>query len=73
MASARERWVEAIVRCPEGFFQLIGVDESARSWFAFREPVEVGRGSLWAEALIANSSELLAVSLLLALFAARWT
>jgi hypothetical protein len=70
---ARESWVEAVVRCPEGPFEVVAVDENASFWFAFREPVEAGTGSLWAEALIANSSELLFVSLMLAFLAARRT
>jgi len=69
----RERWVDAFVRCPDGPFEIVGVDEDPATWFAFREPVEMGPGSLVAESLITNSSGLLAAALMLAFVVARLT
>jgi hypothetical protein len=69
----RERWMDAFVRCPDGPFAIVAVDEDPATWFAFREPVEMGPGSLLAETLIENSSALLAAALLLAFVVARST
>ena len=68
-----ERWVDAFVRCPEGPFEIVAVDEDPATWFAFREPVEMGPGSLVAELLITSSSGLFAAALLLAFVVARLT
>lgn len=68
----RERWVDAFVRCP-GRFAIVAVDDDAATWFAFREPVEMGPGSRVAELLITSSSGLLIAALLLAFLAARLT
>jgi hypothetical protein len=69
----RERWVDAFVRCPDGPFEIVAVDDDPATWFAFREPVEMGPGSVVAESLIASSSGLLAAALLLAFVVARLT
>jgi hypothetical protein len=69
----REQWLDAFVRCPGDRFQIVADDEDPATWFAFREPVEVGPGSRIAESLIARSSGLLFAAALLAFFAARLT
>jgi hypothetical protein len=72
---ARERWAAVVIPCPRDPFSIVGIDETDSSWFAFREPVEIGPLSLAAEALIRNSREpfvaLLAVAVLA--LAVRWT
>ena len=52
---ARERWAEVVVPCPRDPFEIVAIDDTDSSWFAFREPVEIGRPSVAAEALIRNS------------------
>jgi hypothetical protein len=69
----RESWVDAIVRCPDRPFAVTAIDATGESWFAFREPVEVGWASLAAERLIKWSRELFLAALALAGLAARWT
>jgi hypothetical protein len=69
----REQWLETLVPCPGGPFAIVAVDEDPATWFAFREPVEVPRGSLMAESLINSSSGLLVAALMLAFVAARLT
>jgi hypothetical protein len=69
---SKERWIETLVPCPGEPFAIIGVN-AAPGWFAFREPVEVGRASPIAESLIAHSAGLLFVGLAMAALAARWT
>jgi hypothetical protein len=69
----REEWLETIVPCPKRPYILIAEDETAESWFAFREPVEIGWASSIAESLIGGSRFLLFLSLALAFLAARWT
>jgi hypothetical protein len=66
-------WLDAFVSCPHGPFEIVATDEDPATWFAFREPVEIGRGSWMAESLIANSMPLLFGALGLALVAARLT
>ncbi len=68
----RESWLRVAVPCPAGPFSIVAVDAAPDSWFAFREPVEVGWASLWAEWLIARSRALLLISLSLAVLAIRW-
>jgi hypothetical protein len=72
---ARESWISALVPCPDAPYAVIAVDESPDDWFAFREPVEVGGGSPVVESLIARSSELLLVALVMAVLGVvpRWT
>ena len=31
----RERWVDAFVRCPDGPFEIVAVDDDPATWFAF--------------------------------------
>jgi hypothetical protein len=69
----REGWVDAIVDCPDRPFAITAIDAAADSWFAFRDPVEVGWASLMGERLIRWSRELLLAALALAGLAARWT
>jgi hypothetical protein len=68
---AGERWMQAYVRCPDGPFQIVAVDASARYWFAFRSPVNVPLGSMLAQQLIAASRTLLIVAIALAVIAVR--
>jgi hypothetical protein len=68
---AGERWMQAYVRCPDGPFQIVAVDASARYWFAFRSPVTVPLGSMLAQQLIAASRTLLIVAIALAVIAVR--
>jgi hypothetical protein len=70
---AREDWADAVVRCPSGPFEIVAIDKSADSWFSFREPVEVGLGSLVSEWLIDRSQTLFIIGLALAGLAARWS
>jgi hypothetical protein len=70
---ALEAWTSALVPCPPGPFVVIATDERADVWFAFREPVEVGRVSPWVERLIGSSFELLVLSLAVGVLAVRWT
>lgn len=70
---AREDWRSSLVSCPPGPYAVVAIDERPDYWFAFREPVEVGRASPAAESLIAMSPELLLVALAMALLGARWT
>jgi hypothetical protein len=69
----RESWLETSVPCPEGPYALIAQDDTPRTWFAFREPIEIGWASSLAESLIARSRVLLIISLGLAFLAARLT
>jgi hypothetical protein len=71
---ARERWAEVVVPCPRDAFKIVGADETESSWFAFREPVEIGWPSVAAEVLIRNSREVFVVLLAGALLAValRW-
>ena len=69
----RESWRSVSVPCPAGPFSIVAVDAAPDSWFAFREPVEVGWASLWTEWLIARSRALLLISLSLAVLAIRWS
>jgi hypothetical protein len=71
---AQESWAEVVVPCPRDPFAIVGIDDTDSSWFAFREPVEIGWPSVAAEALIRNSREMfvvLAAAAVLAL-AVRW-
>jgi hypothetical protein len=68
-----QSWIDAFVGCPHGPYAIIAVDANPDSWFAFREPVEVGWASRLAESLIFRSAGLLLVALAMAVLAARWT
>ena len=70
---AREDWAEAVVPCPSGPFEIVAIDKSPDSWFSFREPVEVGLGSLASEWLIERSQTLFIIGLALVGLAARWS
>ena len=72
-AVPREGWVDVIVPCPDRPFAITAIDANGESWFAFREPVEVGWASVVAEGLIGWSREMLLAALALAALAARWT
>jgi hypothetical protein len=69
----RERWLEAFVRCPGDRFQIVAADDDPKTWFAFREPLEMAMGSAFVDWLIGSSSVLLFAALLLAFFTARVT
>jgi hypothetical protein len=68
-----EHWVSAVATCPEGPFVIKAIDGTRESWFAFREPREVGWASLVAEWWIARSRDLLLAALVLGIVAVRWT
>ena len=69
----RESWIEAVVPCPGHPFAVTAIDDAPDSWFAFREPLEIGWASLASERLIRWSRELFLASLALAGLAARRT
>jgi hypothetical protein len=68
---AKESWLPVQIACPAGSFQIVAVDGRADSWFAFREPVEVGVATPAAEWLIDVSPTLMVVAFAIALVAAR--
>jgi hypothetical protein len=70
---AREDWADAVVPCPSEPFEIVAIDKSPDSWFSFREPVEVGLGSLASEWLIERSQTLFIIGLALVGLAARWS
>jgi hypothetical protein len=70
---AKEDWADAVVSCPSGPFEIVAIDKAPDSWFSFREPVEVGLGSLASEWLIDRSQTLFIIGLALAGLAARWS
>jgi hypothetical protein len=70
---ARETWTEAYVNCPSDAFEIVATDAAPDSWFAFQEPVEVGRWSSRSEWLISKSRTLLFIGLAMAVFAVRWS
>jgi hypothetical protein len=72
-AIPREGWIDAIVACPDRLFAITAIDAAGDSWFAFREPVEVGWASLASERLIRWSRELFLAALAMAGLAMRWT
>jgi hypothetical protein len=47
-----ERWRTEYVRAPSDSFRLEAVDDNPDYWFAFREPIEVGRLSFYAGYLL---------------------
>ena len=51
----REAWVDVVLPCPQGPFEIVAIDDTDGSWFGFREPVEIGWASAGAESLIRNS------------------
>ena len=67
----RESVADVIAPCPAVPFSIDAVDDSADSWFGFREPIEVGWMSLFTESLIAKSRALLIAAIALAALAAR--
>jgi hypothetical protein len=70
---AREDWVTLTANCPSDPFEIVAIDDADNSWFGFREPVEIGFGSLMAEWLIANSRQLLFIGFAMAALALRWS
>jgi hypothetical protein len=70
---ARETWTDASVACPQGPFEIVAIDGTPDSWFAFREPVEVGLPSMLAEEVIGSSLALCFVAVAMLGLAARWT
>ena len=69
---AGESWIDVTVPCPSGRFAIVAIDESAESWFGFREPIEVVRGSQAAELLIRYAREALVAALALAIAGLAW-
>jgi hypothetical protein len=57
----RESWCAAYVRAPDTAAVLVARDASASQWFAFSEPVVMGRFSYWAWR-IATCGRLVALS-----------
>jgi hypothetical protein len=45
---AGDRWLNVLVRAPDGDFKLVARSDDATKWFAFEQPREVGRLSAWA-------------------------
>jgi hypothetical protein len=70
---AREAWVETTVACPPSAFEIVAIDAAPDSWFAFREPVEIGALSRLAEGLIGRSLNLCLAAVAMLVLAARWT
>jgi hypothetical protein len=66
--AAKESWAIAAVRVPSSDFRLHARDNSRTAWFAFAEPTEIGRLSLWTEWLLAISPALLFATLLAVYF-----
>lgn len=66
---AKEDWTDVVVSCPPALFQIVAVDGTPDSWFGFREPVEIGWGSLAAESLIGRSRTLMPVARMLSALA----
>ena len=48
-------WTAVSVRCPDRPFTVVAVDQSPTSWFAFRQPAEIGWASSTAESMIQQS------------------
>jgi hypothetical protein len=61
-------WSDAIVREPSAPYTIVALDSADDAWIAFKQPVQVGSGSVIAEYLIARSTTLG----LLSLAAAAW-
>ncbi len=40
-------WLNVTVRAPKGPFKMVARDDSDAGWFAFKEPIETGRLSVW--------------------------
>ena len=59
---AQERWADVDVPCPAGAYRLVAEDARPDYWFAFQEPVEVGRWSSVAELLIAHAFQFFVVA-----------
>lgn len=57
------RWLNVYVKAPAGDFKVIARDESETGWFAFKEPRETGRLSLWAVRVLAAWKAILAAGL----------
>ena len=68
-----EAWTPILVPCPTGPYVIIAADERPDYWFAFRDPVEIGRFSPTAETLIEYSIGMLCAGLALAALAVRLT
>lgn len=66
-------WRAGLIAVPTPSFTLLARDQNPQDWFAFREPREIGRYSLYAERLIAKGPSLclLGVACLLAAFLQR--
>jgi hypothetical protein len=45
---AGNRWLDAIVPAPIGEFKIVARSDGAGKWFAFKQPRELGRLSVWA-------------------------
>jgi hypothetical protein len=70
---AKESWIESSVRCPRTPYTVVAEDRRSDYWFAFREPVEVGRLSVVADGLVSRALGLLIISLAIACIALRLT
>jgi len=67
-AAPREAWNLLFTVTPREAFRIHAIDNSASSWFAFSEPVESGRLSLWVHWLLDNVIKICGVFLLLFVF-----
>jgi hypothetical protein len=72
---AEDEWTEAVAACPTDPFEIVAIDDTAESWFGFREPVEIGWASVVAESLIDESRDILIIVLTLAALVrvVRWS
>lgn len=68
----RRGWIGASVPCPRGPFSVVAVDESPQSWFAFREPTEIGRLSVAAGWMIQKGLWLVVLTSAAVLLTAAW-
>ena len=62
-------WTAVSVRCPDGPFTVVAIDESPTAWFAFRQPAEIGWASSTAESMIQQSWAFGAAAILMAFLA----
>ncbi|HZQ48647.1 MAG TPA: hypothetical protein VFC07_16635, partial [Verrucomicrobiae bacterium] len=70
---AHGEWLNVVVRAPSGPFKLVARDESETGWFAFKEPIEMGRFSLWTVRVLATWEALVIIGAgLFVLNLVRW-
>ena len=70
---AGEHWADVDVACPAGAYRLVAEDARPDYWFAFQEPVEVGRWSSAAELLIAHAFQFFVAAVAMVALVMRWS